>query len=122
MVRERIAPGGRLFSLGQYSTMNTRTFRRHESRQLLCDLLVEDLLDGQGDDNLAGFAEEGVDFGQGVVGVVEGDEEALGAVLAGHDGLEGAGFVSSARAGSSFGPCPLRGMGLPARMMTSFLL
>jgi hypothetical protein len=66
--------------------------------QLLREVAVEDGLDGEGDDDFVGFSEVGVDFGEGVRGEVEGDEEALGAVLAGHDGLEGvdvgaAGFV-----------------------------
>ena len=37
---------------------------------------------------LPALAEEGVDLAQGVGGVVERDEEALGAVLARHDRLE----------------------------------
>ena len=39
--------------------------------------------------DFAGFFEEAADLVHGVGGEVEGDEEALGAVLAGHDGLEG---------------------------------
>lgn|GEM_PF-4870135 len=49
--------------------------------QLACQLLVQNLPHRQGDDDLAALAEEGVDFEQGVAGVIEGDEEALGAVL-----------------------------------------
>jgi len=61
----------------------------HTLRQLLGEVAVKDGLDGQGDDDLVALAEEGVDFGEGVGGEVEGDEEALGTVFAGHDGLEG---------------------------------
>jgi len=52
------------------------------SRRLPRDFLFQNLAHGQGDDDLAALAEEGVYFAQGVAGVVERDEEALGAVLA----------------------------------------
>ena len=35
----------------------------NESRQFLGNLLLKNLLDGQGDNDFAGFAEESVDFG-----------------------------------------------------------
>ena len=46
-------------------------------------MLFENIFDRQRPDHDAGTAEEGVDLGQGVLGVVEGDEEADGALLAG---------------------------------------
>jgi len=46
-------------------------------------LFVEDFLHGQGDDGFAAAAEEGVYFGKGVAGIIEGDEETLGPFLAG---------------------------------------
>jgi len=42
----------------------------------------------RGDDDLAAFAELGLDFAQRAAGEVEGDEEAFGAILARHHGLE----------------------------------
>ncbi len=50
--------------------------------QLLRNLLVQNLANGQSDDGLTALAEEGVDLAQGVGCVIERGEEALGAVLA----------------------------------------
>lgn len=60
------------------------------SHQFLRNLLLEYFFHRQRDDDLAALTEEGVDFGQGVRGEVEGNEEALGAVFTVHDGFEGA--------------------------------
>jgi hypothetical protein len=62
-------------------------------------MLFENVFHRQRPDHDAGTAEEGVDFGEGVLGVVEGDEEADGAFLAG----KSRGYRSRATA------CPRRG-------------
>ena len=58
------------------------------SNQFPRDLLVEDFLDGKGDDGLVLGREESLNLGQGVARVVEGDEEALLAAGAVHGRLE----------------------------------
>ena len=68
-------------------------------RQFPGNLFIQDILDRQGAHHDAGTAEEGADFGEGVLGVVEGDEEADGALLAG----KSRGYRSRATA------CPRRG-------------
>jgi hypothetical protein len=57
--------------------------------QLLCYVTVQYILHCQGYDALAALLEVCADLVHGVAGEVKGDEEALGPVLAGHDGLEG---------------------------------
>ncbi|MCX7011512.1 MAG: hypothetical protein NTW86_02905 [Candidatus Sumerlaeota bacterium] len=57
--------------------------------QLHRDLFVEDFADGQGDDGFPALLEERLDLGEGVAGEIEGDEEALRAILAQQDRLEG---------------------------------
>jgi len=52
-------------------------------------LFFEDVFDGEGDDGFSGFFEEGLDFGDGVGGEVEGDEESFFAVFSDHGGFEG---------------------------------
>jgi len=46
------------------------------SPQLHRNLLVQNLLDREGDDDFAGLLEEAADLVKGVLRVVEGDEEA----------------------------------------------
>jgi len=53
------------------------------------DFLVQNLTHRQGEDGRTALAEEGVDVSQGVAGVVERDEEAFGAILAGYERFEG---------------------------------
>jgi hypothetical protein len=53
------------------------------------DLLVQDFPHSQWDDDgVVGF-EKAVNLAQGVLGVIEGDEETLVAIAAAHGGLEG---------------------------------
>ena len=66
----------------------TERFSEYPLRQFPGEFLVEDFADGEGDDDLVGLPEEAVDFGEGVLAVVEGDEEALGTVFATHHGFE----------------------------------
>ncbi len=58
------------------------------SRQLVRDVFVEDFLDGQGDDHLAGLLEELSGLGHRIAGVVEGNEEAFFPVVHGHHAFE----------------------------------
>jgi len=50
---------------------------RHESFsfQLVRDLLIQDLMHGERDDDLAGLLEEAADFSEGIAGVIEGEIE-----------------------------------------------
>jgi hypothetical protein len=52
-------------------------------------VLVEDFLHRQGDDDFVAALEEGFDFVQGVVGIIERHEEAFLAILAHHHGFKG---------------------------------
>jgi hypothetical protein len=52
------------------------------------ELLVEDLAHRQGHDDAPGLFEVAADLGEGIRRVVEGNEEPLGAFLAGHHRLE----------------------------------
>lgn len=78
--------------------MLTSTWRKLQSHgrvlckslhQLPCNLFFQNLLHRQGDDYFVLGREVALDFGQGVGGEVERDEEALGAVGAVHGRLEG---------------------------------
>ena len=80
-IRERLSPARYWLKTTDEIYLRIKPFLR----QFIGDLFVEDVFDGQGDDGFAGFSEEGVNFSHGVPGVIEGDEEALGAVFADHD-------------------------------------
>jgi len=49
-------------------------------RQFLRDVFFKDFLHGQRDNDLVFLAEEGIDLGQRVAGIIECDEVALGAM------------------------------------------
>jgi hypothetical protein len=71
-----------------FAIYETSPPNRYHLSHLLHALLVEDFLDGDELDDAPALLVQGGSLGLAVGGVVEGDEEALGAVFALHDGFE----------------------------------